>query len=108
MARREKTATLAPVEDGPMTVALWYVVAVHCAISAFFLRRWWQRRKRHPEAKVSLLIAYLALGPAVSAARELQVVRVNIAGALTLVSALLGSLLLAFIWDAHFRHKRQV
>lgn len=88
-----------------MIVVLWYVVAIHCLASAFFIRRWWQRRKTVRQAKLSALIAYLAMGPAVGAARELQVVRVNVAGALALFSAVLGSLLLGFIYDAHFRQR---
>ena len=89
-----------------MRAILWYVVFVHTLAALFFVRRWQTRRRTVREARLSLMIAYLALAPALGAARELHWFRVNVAGAIALVSAVLGSILLAFIWDAHLRRRR--
>lgn len=83
---------------------LWYVIVVHVLVAAFFWGRFWVRREKgEPGYRYSGFMAYLALGPAIGAARELQLFRVNVGVAMTAVSALLGTLLLLVIWEGHFR-----
>jgi hypothetical protein len=92
------------VEAKPMKPLLWYVVAVHLLASAFFAWRFWLRfQKRRHGYRITGLMAYLALGPAFGAARELHWVRMNVGAALAFVSAFLGTLLLFAIYEAHFR-----
>lgn len=87
-----------------MTLVLWYVVVVHALACGFFLWRFAVRyRRRKPGYRITGLMAYLALGPAIGAARELHWFRVNLGVALGWTSAALGTLLLLAIWDAHFR-----
>ena len=93
-------------EAQPMTYALWYVIAIHLLAAAFFASRAlakWRRREPPQRYRITSLTAYLALGPAVGAARELRIIRVHLGATITLMSAILGTLLLVYIWDAHFR-----
>jgi hypothetical protein len=83
----------------PLTrMLLSYVIAIHVMAAGFFVFRY--IRKRIP---LSLMLAYLSLGPAVFALREFQIISVQIGWSLLWVSAILGTFLLAFIWDAHVR-----
>lgn len=86
-----------------MTALLWFVILVHLLAAGFFFARWRVKRvRREPGYQITGLMAYLALAPAFGAARELRFFRVEVAGALAVVSALLGVLLLWAIWKNHF------
>ena len=89
-----------------MTLLLWYVVAVHALACAFFVWRFaWRYQRREPGYRITGFMAYLCLGPALGAARELHWLRVNAGAALAWLSALTGTLLLLAVWDTHLRRE---